>query len=119
MGLKYEKETYSTYSAQFKLDAVNDVLNNHLDLRETAMKHGVTRKMVSIWIQICLQYGPDCYCKSRTDKTVKKDNHEEKSSAVELQAPKPCKEKKKSIEQSSNKELLNEIKHFKMENAYL
>ncbi|MGS0765254.1 transposase [Syntrophomonas curvata] len=57
MGVKGQKLKH--YSGDFKCSAVEEVLVNHMGLRETARKYAVTHKMVQTWIKLYLEKGKD------------------------------------------------------------
>ena len=57
MGVKGRKLKH--YSGDLKLSAVEEVLTNHMGLRETARKYGVTHKMIQTWIRLYLEKGKD------------------------------------------------------------
>jgi len=106
----------SSYSGEFKLNAVNDVLTNHLGLRETARKHGVTHKMVQTWIKLFIERGPEYFTKIKAIALVNDKDPTIESSNVKSVTRKPM---KKISNPSTNSQLLAELKTLKMENAYL
>lgn len=55
MGEKGKK--VSRYTGEFKLSAIDEVLNQHKGFRETARKYGVTHKMIQTWIKLYLDKG--------------------------------------------------------------
>ena len=59
MGVKGRK--LKQYSPDFKVSSVEEVLTDHMGLRETARKYGVTHKMIQTWIRLYLEKGKDYF----------------------------------------------------------
>jgi len=53
------------YTGEFKQTAVEDMRENRLSQRETAVKYGVTHAMIQRWERICLEEGAQALYEER------------------------------------------------------
>lgn len=117
MGVKGQKLKH--YSGDFKCSAVEEVLINHMGLRETGRKYGVTHKMVQTWIKMYLEKGKDYlyngaakHANALIDEppTIKNINH-----TATIRKPRHSKVDESSLPD----EVRDELNALRMENAYL
>ncbi|KJR47092.1 Transposase, orfA, IS3/IS911 family [Desulfosporosinus sp. I2] len=109
------------YSGDFKLSAVEEVLTDHMGLRETARKYGVTHKMVQTWIRLYLEKGKNYFNsdaskhKSELINVIPLTQNKDHKNLVT-----PRKLKHSNVDESSlPDEIQNELNRLRMENEYL
>lgn len=119
MGVKGRKLKH--YSGDFKCSAIEEVLINHLGLRETGRKYGVTHKMVQTWIKMYLEKGKDYlyngvakHTNALIDEppTIQNIDH---IATIKVRKPKHSKVDGSSLPD----EVRDELNMLRMENAYL
>ncbi|EQB21879.1 transposase [Dehalobacter sp. UNSWDHB] len=109
------------YSGDFKVSAVEEVLNDHMGQRETARKYGVTHKMIQTWMRLYLEKGKDSlYRNASKDKEtliseIPTAQELDKETAVKTRRPR-C---SKVDESSLPDEVQKELNKLRMENEYL
>lgn len=109
------------YSGDFKLSAVEEVLTNHMGLRETARKYGVTHKMVQTWIKLYLAKGKDYFntdVSKHKNKLINVIPPTQNADHKDLVTPRKPKHSKVD-ESSLPDEIRNELNKLRMENEYL
>lgn len=109
------------YSGDFKLSAVEEVLTNHMGLRETARKYGVTHKMIQTWIRLYLEKGKDYFnsdASKHKDKLINVIPPTQNIDHENLVTPRKSKHPKVD-ESSLPDEIQNELNRLRMENEYL
>lgn len=108
-----EKRMRRIYSKDFKLQAVRRVLEDGRGLRETAREFLVTHGMVQQWIKHYLEKGEDGVRATRA------------RSLYEGESPAPARKRPKKpnvkgyIESDLPEAVRNELRHLRMENAWL
>ncbi|GAB6179717.1 hypothetical protein JCM14036_30860 [Desulfotomaculum defluvii] len=119
MGIKGRK--LKQYSGDFKVSAVEEVLINHMGLRETARKYGVTHKMIQTWMRLYLEKG-----KKSLYRDISKHNDQLVSEIPPPQDSDPKdiailrKSKNSKVDESSlPDEVKRELNRLRMENEYL
>jgi len=107
-----------SYSGDFKVSAVEEVLNDLMGLRETARKYGVTHKMIHTWMRLYLEKGKEYFYRDVTkhkDKLISVIPHTQNPDLT-----KPLKAKHPKVDESSlPDEIQNELNKLRMENEYL
>ena len=110
-----------SYSGDFKVSAVEEVLNDHMGLRETARKYGVTHKMIYTWIRLYLEKGKDYFYSEATKQKITLINEIPSTQYTDdknLITPRKAKQPKVD-ESSLPDEIQNELNKLRMENEYL
>ncbi|TGE31891.1 helix-turn-helix domain-containing protein [Desulfosporosinus sp. Sb-LF] len=109
------------YSGDFKLSAVEEVLTDHMGLRETARKYGVTHKMVQTWIRLFLEKGKDSlYSNASKHKTTLINEVPPTQISDFKDQVTPRKLRHPKVDESSlPDEIRNELNKLRMENEYL
>lgn len=108
-----ENRLRKVYSKEFKLQAIRRVLEDGRGLRETARAFHVTHGMVQKWIKHYLEKGEDGVRATRA------------RSLYEGEFPAPPRRRPKQpnakgyIESELPEAVQNELRHLRMENAYL
>jgi transposase len=117
MGVKGRK--LKSYSGDFKLSAVEEVLTNLMGLRETARKYGVTHKMIQTWIRLYLEKGKEYFHRDvskHKDKLIDVISPIQGSDLKNLLTP----PKHPKVDESSLPDKIqNELNKLRMENDYL
>ena len=57
-----------TYTAEFKLQAVQMIVDQHLSVAEVARRLGINANMLHLWKKAFLAHGPDAFPGSTTSK---------------------------------------------------
>ena len=50
-----------TYTAEFKLQAVQMIVDQHLSVAEVARRLGINANMLHLWKKAFLEHGPDAF----------------------------------------------------------
>ena len=108
-----EKRMRRIYSKEFKLQAVRRVLEEGRGLRETAREFCVTHGMAQQWIKHYLEKGEDGVRATRA-----RSLHDGDCPAPPRKRPKKP-NAKGYIESDLPEAVRNELRHLRMENAYL
>jgi transposase len=120
MGVKGRKLKH--YSGDFKVSAVEEVLTNHMGLRETARKYGVTHKMIQTWIRLYLEKGKDYFncdaSKQKKNTLITRIPPPQILEHINLVTPRKPKHPKVD-ESLLPDEIRNELNKLRMENEYL
>lgn len=116
MGVEGRK--LNKYSKEFKLSAVEDVLEYQMGLRETARKYGVTHKMVQTWIKIYLDKGISYFQDDSTEESKITSSLAEIPSADYISAKKKPRISQKD-EERLDEDVRKELNRLRMENEYL
>lgn len=119
MGVKGRKLKH--YSGDFKVSAVEEVLTDHMGLRETARKYCVTHKMIQTWIRLYLEKGKEYFYRDvskNNDKLIDVIPPTQNSDLKNLITPRKPKHPKVD-ESSLPVEIQNELNKLRMENEYL
>ncbi len=118
MGVKGQKLNH--YSGDFKYSAVEEVLTNHMGLRETARKYGVTHKMIQTWIKLYLEKGRDYLDSVAKHKNALINESLTIQNTVHAAPVKAMRPGHSRVDEASlPNEVRDELNMLRMENAYL
>ena len=113
MRIETQKRKLKNYSKEFKLQAIQEVLEEGKGLRETARAYQIRHSMLSNWIKAYMDQGEDGVRPSRATKLCVGDLPKSTKKAIK----KP--NAKGYIESELPIAVQNELRYLRMENAYL